>query len=76
MWDVATERATPLRRVGGGGNCLLRWSPDGSKLFSGCPSAIFRYQDQGYQNIGSLESGLSSVMAWVTLCFKCLKLSF
>ncbi|XP_013399135.1 aladin [Lingula anatina] len=42
IWDVAMETAIPLRRVGGGGVSMLRWSADGSKLFSGTPSTVFR----------------------------------
>ncbi|XP_071158564.1 aladin-like [Mytilus edulis] len=41
-WDVAMETCTPLRRVGGGGVSLLKWSPDGSKVFSATPSHLFR----------------------------------
>lgn len=41
-WDVAMEICTPLRRVGGGGVSLLKWSPDGSKVFSATPSHLFR----------------------------------
>ncbi|XP_074647828.1 aladin-like isoform X2 [Tubulanus polymorphus] len=45
VWDVATEVCIPLRRYGGGGVSLLRWSPDGSKLLSATPSTIFRVWD-------------------------------
>lgn len=41
-WDVAMETGIPLRRVGGGGVSLLKWSPDGSKVFSATPSHLFR----------------------------------
>jgi aladin len=37
------ETGIPLRRVGGGGVSLLKWSPDGSKVFSATPSHLFRY---------------------------------
>jgi len=42
VWDVALETCIPLRRFGGGGVSLLRWSPEGSKLFAACPSPVFR----------------------------------
>lgn len=42
VWDVAMETCIPLRRVGGGGVCFVKWSPDGSKLLSTCPSPVFR----------------------------------
>ncbi|KAK2146711.1 hypothetical protein LSH36_586g00020 [Paralvinella palmiformis] len=42
VWDVAMETCVPLRRVGGGGVCFVKWSPDGSKLLSTCPSPVFR----------------------------------
>ena len=32
----------PIKRVGHGGVTLLRWSPKGSKVFTACPSAMFR----------------------------------
>ncbi|XP_078320217.1 aladin-like [Crassostrea virginica] len=41
-WDVPMETCIPLRRLGGGGVSLLRWSPDGSKVFSATPSQLFR----------------------------------
>ncbi|XP_062622112.1 aladin-like, partial [Saccostrea cucullata] len=41
-WDVPMETGVPLRRLGGGGVSLLRWSPDGSKVFSATPSRLFR----------------------------------
>ncbi|KAL3831795.1 hypothetical protein ACJMK2_023499 [Sinanodonta woodiana] len=41
-WDVAMETCIQLRRVGGGGVSLLKWSPDGSKVLAATPSNIFR----------------------------------
>ncbi|KAK3108185.1 hypothetical protein FSP39_002817 [Pinctada imbricata] len=41
-WDVPMETCIPLRRVGGGGVSLLKWSPDGAKVFSSTPSHLFR----------------------------------
>ena len=42
VWDVAKGAAVSLRRWGGGGVSLVKFSPEGSKLFAGCPST-FRY---------------------------------
>ncbi|XP_006825420.1 aladin-like [Saccoglossus kowalevskii] len=42
VWNVAMETCVPLRRLGGGGVSLLRWSPDGSKVFAATPSSVFR----------------------------------
>ncbi|EDV26253.1 uncharacterized protein TRIADDRAFT_54056 [Trichoplax adhaerens] len=40
IWDVESETCTPLRRSGG--ISLLKWSPDGSKLFAASSESIFR----------------------------------
>ncbi|KAL0274599.1 UNVERIFIED_CONTAM: hypothetical protein PYX00_002694 [Menopon gallinae] len=42
LWDVAMERNVALKRVGGGGVCLVTWSPDSSKLFASTAGVIFR----------------------------------
>ncbi|XP_072179131.1 aladin-like [Diadema setosum] len=42
VWDVPRESCVPLRRAGGGGGALLRYSPDSSKLFASSPSQVFR----------------------------------
>ncbi|XP_041479263.1 LOW QUALITY PROTEIN: aladin-like [Lytechinus variegatus] len=42
VWDVPREACVPLRRAGGGGVALLRYSPDSSKLFASSPSQVFR----------------------------------
>lgn len=43
LWDVSMEQQVALKRVGGGGVCLLTWSPDSSKLFAATAGVIFRY---------------------------------
>lgn len=42
VWDVASEIGVPLKRVGGGGICLSRWSPSGDKLFAATCRTVFR----------------------------------
>ncbi|XP_022099900.1 aladin-like isoform X2 [Acanthaster planci] len=42
VWDVARETCVALRRNGGGGVSLLRWSADNTKLFAATPSKMFR----------------------------------
>ncbi|XP_077978490.1 aladin-like [Glandiceps talaboti] len=42
IWNVAMEICEPIRRLGGGGVSLLKWSPDGSKVFAGTPSSVIR----------------------------------
>lgn len=42
VWNVALDSSFPIRRFGDGGVTFLRWSPDGSKLFSASPSFVFR----------------------------------
>lgn len=42
IWDTCLETSVPLRRYGGGGVSLLKWSPDGSRLLAATPSSIFR----------------------------------
>lgn len=42
IWNVSTEECVPLRRLGGGGVALLRWSPDGSRLLAATPASLFR----------------------------------
>ena len=51
VWDVGLGAAVSLRRWGGGGVSLVRFSPEGSKLFAGCPSSTFRIWE--CQNWGS-----------------------
>lgn len=42
VWVPSMDTYVAVKRVGHGGVTLLRWSPQGSKLFTGCPSATFR----------------------------------
>lgn len=42
VWAPAVDTYMPVKRVGHGGVTLLRWSPKASKLFTACPSAMFR----------------------------------
>lgn len=43
VWDVAMEKGTPLRRVGGGGISLVTWSPNSMKVFAATTNIVFRY---------------------------------
>ncbi|KAH6938502.1 hypothetical protein HPB50_010167 [Hyalomma asiaticum] len=45
IWNVAMEECFPLMRMGGGGVSLIRWSPDGCRLFAASPQSIFRVWD-------------------------------
>ncbi|KAI4491768.1 PREDICTED: aladin [Polistes canadensis] len=42
VWDVSKEEGVPIKRVAGGGLCLVRWSLCGSRLFSATCKNIFR----------------------------------
>ncbi|KAL6264037.1 hypothetical protein P5V15_004118 [Pogonomyrmex californicus] len=42
IWDVSKEDGVPLKRVGGGGVCFIRWSSCGLRLFSASCRNIFR----------------------------------
>lgn len=43
VWDVAREIGIPLKRLGGGGQCILRWSSCGAKLLAATCRTVFRY---------------------------------
>lgn len=43
VWDVELDRTSSLKRPGGSGNVLVKWSPTGEKLFSCSNSLVFRY---------------------------------
>ena len=45
IWSVASGQNILVKRVSGGGISLLRWSPDGSKLFAATPGTTFRVWD-------------------------------
>ncbi|XP_052832772.1 aladin [Octopus bimaculoides] len=42
VWNVAMEAVVPLRRIGGGGNTMVCWSPDGFRVMSATPASVFR----------------------------------
>lgn len=42
VWDVDTNRSEAIKRSAGGGKSLVKWAPDGSKLFSASLGIIFR----------------------------------
>ncbi|XP_070565032.1 aladin-like [Ptychodera flava] len=42
VWNVAMETCVALRRIGGGGVSLLRWSPNSFKVFAAAPCSVFR----------------------------------
>ncbi|XP_017779368.1 PREDICTED: aladin-like [Nicrophorus vespilloides] len=42
LWDVELDRTSSLKRAGASGLSLLKWSPDGNKLFVGTTTCVFR----------------------------------
>lgn len=42
VWEVSTERATCLKRIGGGGITLVTWAPDNRKVFAATSRLVFR----------------------------------
>jgi len=42
IWSPSSETCEPLRRVGGGGVSLVRWTRDMGKLFTATPGSTFR----------------------------------
>ncbi|XP_038044503.1 aladin-like isoform X2 [Patiria miniata] len=61
VWDVARESCVALRRSGGGGVSLLRWSADNTKLFAATPSKMFRVW----------ETRMWSCERWLDLSSRC-----
>ncbi|KAH9370643.1 hypothetical protein HPB48_008745 [Haemaphysalis longicornis] len=45
IWNVSMEECVPLTRLAGGGVSLLRWSPQGSRLFAASPKSVLRVWD-------------------------------
>ncbi|ESP00171.1 hypothetical protein LOTGIDRAFT_173406 [Lottia gigantea] len=45
VWSVAMENCVSLRRAGGGGVSLLKFSPDGTRVLAATPMPIFRVWD-------------------------------
>lgn len=66
VWNVAMETAIPLRRIGGGGNTMLAWSPDGFRVMSASPSSIFRVWESKTWSCEkwSLSSGRCQTACW------------
>ena len=44
LWNTASETKLPLKRVGGGGVALVRWSPHNNheRVLAATPSTVFR----------------------------------
>lgn len=42
VWDVEFNRTSTLKRPGCSGNSLLKWSPNGKKLFCATTTLVFR----------------------------------
>ncbi|KAK0081671.1 hypothetical protein PV325_011767 [Microctonus aethiopoides] len=55
IWDVAKEVGVPLKRVGGGGQCFVRWSPCGAKLLAATCRTVFRVWNTGQGKPWSAE---------------------
>lgn len=66
VWNVAMETAVPLRRIGGGGNTMLAWSPDGFRVMSAAPSSIFRVWESKTWSCEkwTLSSGRCQTACW------------
>lgn len=61
VWDIEKEICEPLKRVEGHGVSLIRWSPDGKRIFSATPAPTFRVWDTFKWNCDS----------WSTLAGRC-----
>jgi len=46
IWSPSSGACEPLKRVSGGGNFLVLWSPDSSRLFSATPGKVFRVWEE------------------------------
>ncbi|KAG1665309.1 Aladin [Nymphon striatum] len=42
LWCVSSEEHVALRRMGGGGVSLVKWSPNGNNVFASTPAPLFR----------------------------------
>ncbi|VEN34662.1 unnamed protein product [Callosobruchus maculatus] len=42
VWDVELDQTSSLKRSGGSGNILVKWSPTGERLFSCSNTLVFR----------------------------------
>ncbi|CAH2011328.1 unnamed protein product [Acanthoscelides obtectus] len=45
VWDVELDLTSSLKRSGGSGNILVKWSPTGERLFSCSNTLVFRIWD-------------------------------
>ncbi|GFS03919.1 aladin-like [Elysia marginata] len=66
VWDVPKEQGIPLRSDTGGGVPLMACSPDGTKLFTGALSPLFRIWETQRWNweVWSELSGRCKVACW------------
>ncbi|RUS78728.1 hypothetical protein EGW08_013515 [Elysia chlorotica] len=66
VWDVPKEQGIPLRSDTGGGVPLLACSPDGTKLFTGAMSPLFRIWEthRWTSEVWSELSGRCKVACW------------
>lgn len=44
VWDCELDRVSRLKRPGGTGNLLVKWSPSGEKLFTSTNTLVFRFE--------------------------------
>lgn len=65
IWDIDYGRNTPLKRVGHPCS-LIKWSPDGSKLFSSTVGGVFRvwYTEKWTPERWSVKCGTIQSVAW------------
>lgn len=65
IWDIDYGRNTPLKRVGHPCS-LIKWSPDGSKLFSSTVGGVFRvwYTEKWTPERWSVKGGAIQSVAW------------
>ncbi|XP_039287891.1 aladin [Nilaparvata lugens] len=67
VWEVSTERATCLKRIGGGGISLVTWAPDNRKVFAATSRLVFRVWSSWQQWVPerwSLASGHVVSACW------------
>lgn len=66
IWNVSMEECVPLTRLAGGGVSLLRWSPQGSRLFAASPKSVLRVWDtrQWQFDRWSTQQGRCQAACW------------
>lgn len=42
VWNVELDRNNALKKPGGSGNVIVKWSPTGDKMFSSSNGIVFR----------------------------------